>query len=143
MCRTQEEEARNAFKTWVKMKRLQKYEEIQQSQREIMKQMTEEEEAEEEREMRHLAYKELVKSNHIHKFPKKTGYTSYHYKLDNFIADRTQWVVIDGRSSFKLSINRRIVRGYGLGFFSFLIYILDLRQYSAINIMCKYEDDLS
>ena len=42
----------------------------------------------------------------------------------NFVTDRTQQVVINGRRSSRLSITRSIVQGSGLGPLLFLIYIL-------------------
>ena len=61
----------------------------------------------------------------------------------NCLTDRTQAVIIDGKRSFKMSITRSIVQGSGLGLFLFTIYILYLRPLSAVNLMCKYADDLS
>ena len=52
-------------------------------------------------------------------------------------------VVIDGKRSFKMSITRSIVQRSDLGPFLFIIDILDLRQLSVVNLMCKYDDDLS
>ena len=51
--------------------------------------------------------------------------------------------MIDGNRSFKISITRSIVKGSGLRPFLFIIYILDLWPLSAVNLMCKYADDLS
>ena len=45
----------------------------------------------------------------------------------NFVTDRMQQVVINGRRSSRLSITRSIVQGSGLEHLLFLIYILDLR----------------
>ena len=59
----------------------------------------------------------------------------------NFLTDRTQQVVINGRKSSRLSITRSIVQGSGLGLL--LFYILDLKPICKINILCKYADDLS
>ena len=61
----------------------------------------------------------------------------------NFLTDRTQQVVINGRRSSRLSITRSIMQGSGLGPLLFLIYILDLKPICKINILCKYADDLS
>ena len=51
--------------------------------------------------------------------------------------------IIDGNRSFKMSITRSIVQGSCLGPFLFIIYILDIRPLSAVNLLCKYDDDLS
>ena len=59
----------------------------------------------------------------------------------NFLTDRTQAVITEGKRSFKMSITRSIVQG--LWPFIFIIYILDLRPLSAVNLTCKYADDLS
>ena len=61
----------------------------------------------------------------------------------NFLTDRTQVIIIDGKRSFKMSVTRSIVQGSDLGPFLFIIYILDLRPLSVVNLMCKYADDLS
>ena len=61
----------------------------------------------------------------------------------NFLTDRTQAVTIDGKRSFKMSITMSIVQGSDLGPFLFIIYILDIRSLSAVNLMCKYAADLS
>ena len=58
----------------------------------------------------------------------------------NFLTDRHHAVIIDGKNSFKMSITRSIVQGSGLGRFLFIIYILDLRPLSVVNLM--YADDL-
>ena len=42
-----------------------------------------------------------------------------------------------------MSITRSIVQGSGLRPFLFIIYILDLRPLSGVNVMCKYADDVS
>ena len=60
----------------------------------------------------------------------------------NFVTDRTQAVITDGKRSFKMSITKSIVEGSGLGPFLFNIYILDLQPLSVVNLMCKYADDL-
>ena len=61
----------------------------------------------------------------------------------NFLTDRTHTILIDGKRSFQMSITTSIVQGSGLGPFLFIIYILDLRTLSVVNLMCKYADDLS
>ena len=61
----------------------------------------------------------------------------------NFLTDRTQQVVTNGRRSSRLSITRSIVQGSGLGPLLFLICIVDLKPFCNINILCKYADDLS
>ena len=55
----------------------------------------------------------------------------------NFLRDRTQQVVINGRRSSRLCITRSIVQGSGLGPLIFLIYIQDLKPICKINILCK------
>ena len=61
----------------------------------------------------------------------------------NFLTDRKQQVVINGRRYSRLSITRSILQGSGLGLLLFLIYILDVKPICKINILCKYADDLS
>ena len=51
--------------------------------------------------------------------------------------------IIEGKRSFKMSVTRSIVQESCLGPFLFIIYILDLRPLSAVNLLCKYDDDLS
>ena len=58
----------------------------------------------------------------------------------NFLTDRTQVVIIDGKRSFKMSITRSIVRIWSR---AILIHYLHSTAISAVNLMCKYADDLS
>ena len=60
----------------------------------------------------------------------------------NFVTDRTQQVLINGRGSSRLSITRNIVQSSGLGPLLFLIYILDVKHISKINIFYYYYKQL-
>ena len=60
-----------------------------------------------------------------------------------FLTDKTQQVVINGRRSSRLSITRSIVQGSGLGPLLFLVYILDLKLICKINILCKHAHEHS
>ena len=60
-----------------------------------------------------------------------------------FLSDRTKTVIINGKVSRRLKINQSIVQGSGIGPILLLIYVLALKPFSILNLICKYADDTS